>query len=347
MAKTPSAILAMGKDYNANSRPQNSAVDSTIPYIREAIDVLDISPSSGSLIIADFGSAHGSNSIHAIKLIIQYLKETNKIDDGKQILVVHNDLPTNDWTSLFELIEKENSYNGVASGRSFYGQCLPLNTLSIGFSSTSLHWLSRKPCNLSNHCVATFAQDSGEREAFKYQAKLDLASFFEHRSRELVSNGVLVLNIPCVNNQNLLGFDPAVHLLYKCAQSLGITEQELLDYTIPSYYRSFSECVDIELFDRCSLKLIKAGFDKFNFDLFDQYQNGYLSVDQFSKMITSIMRSWSESPLKQALEINRQSKEDIDKILTQFWAIYEQGVREKPQEYHGCFYYTYLILKKL
>jgi hypothetical protein len=200
---------------------------------------------------------------------------------------------------------------------------------------------------LSNHCVATFAQDTDEREAFKYQAKHDLASFFEHRSRELVSNGILILNIPCVNNQDLLGFDSAVHLLYKCVKSLALTEQELLDYTIPSYYRSFSECVDAELFARCSFKLIKAEFDKFEFDLFDQYQNGYLSVDQFSKVVTSIMRSWSESPLKQALEVNRQSKEEIDKILTQFWTMYEQEVTEKPQEYHGCFYYTYLILKKL
>ncbi|CAF0834913.1 unnamed protein product [Adineta steineri] len=347
MATYKNAILGMSNGYNANSRPQNSAIDSTIPYIREAIDALDISPSSGSLIIADFGSAHGSNSIYAMKLIIQYLKEIKNIEDEKQILVIHNDLPTNDWTSLFELVKKDNSYHGVASGRSFYEQCLPSNTLSTGFSSTSLHWLSCKPCNLSNHCISTFAQDIKESMAFKHQSKLDLATFFEHRSCELVSNGVLILNIPCVNNDNSLGFDNYVHLLYKCAQCLGLTQQELFDYTIPSYYRSFSDCVDDELFTRCSFKLIKAEFNKFDIGIFAQYQSGHLSVDQFSKIVTSIMRSWSEWPLKHALELNRQSKEEIDKILTQFWTMYEEDIREKPNDYDPCFYYTYLILKKL
>jgi hypothetical protein len=88
----------------------------------------------------------GSNSISAMKTIIEYFREIKKI--VKQPLVIHNDLPTNDWTSLFQLVNKDNSYNGVAIGRSFYEQCLPNNSLSICYSSSSLHWLSNKPCNI-------------------------------------------------------------------------------------------------------------------------------------------------------------------------------------------------------
>ncbi|CAF4026680.1 unnamed protein product, partial [Rotaria sp. Silwood1] len=97
---TRSTILGMDKSYNLNSSPQLAAVEASIPFIREAIDVFDISSSSNPLIIADFGSAQGLNSMYAMKMIIEHLK---KKDERCQILVIHNDLPTNDWISLFEV----------------------------------------------------------------------------------------------------------------------------------------------------------------------------------------------------------------------------------------------------
>lgn len=346
MATNSSGAFGMSKDYNANSRPQKSAVDSTIPYVREAIDLLDTPLSSNPLIIADFGSAHGANSILAMKYIIQYLKETKKIQDEKSLLIVHNDLPANDWRILFDLLEKDKSYHAVASGRSFYEQCLPPNTLTLGFSSTSLHWLTNKPCNISDHCTANFTKNAIEHEAFKRQAKHDLATFFQHRSRELVPNGVLILNIQCTNSEGSLGFDIGLHLLYECAKAVGLTEQELLDYSIPIYYRSFEECIDTELFDQCSLKLIKAEFHKFELEVFTQFQNGHLSLDQYAKIAALVMRSWSEPILKQILETNKRSNVEIEKILTQFWIIYEQRLKDDSSQWNSCFYYTYLILKK-
>jgi hypothetical protein len=175
------ATLGMSKTYNANSLIQKTAVLSSVGLIQEAIDVLDVPTVN---IIADFGSSQGINSIYAMKAIIDYLRKIKK--SVIEPLVIHNDLPTNDWTSLFQLLMEDNSYNGVASGRSFYEQCLPSNTISIGYSSTSIHWLSKKPCNISNHCYAAFAEDTKELEAFKQQSYLDYSSFLRHRSSELV-----------------------------------------------------------------------------------------------------------------------------------------------------------------
>jgi hypothetical protein len=139
MAANTDKTLVMSEGYNENSRPQLAAVDSTIEYIREAINVLATQHSSSPFIIADFGSARGRNSIHVMKTTIQCLKETNKGEDERQILVVHNDLPMNDWTTLFDLLNKDNSYHGVANGRSFYEPCLPskfsLDRLFIQFAS--------------------------------------------------------------------------------------------------------------------------------------------------------------------------------------------------------------------
>ena len=131
--------LGMADGYNLNSLLQKSAIHLSNKFIEKAIDVLDVTSVN---IIADFGSAQGANSLYAMKTIIDYLQKTKKL--AKEPLIVHNDLPTNDWASLFQLLIKDNSYNGVASGRSFYEQCLPSNSLSIGHSSTALHWLSKK-----------------------------------------------------------------------------------------------------------------------------------------------------------------------------------------------------------
>ena len=88
-------------------------------------------------------------------------------------LIIHNDLPTNNWTRFFQFLADENSYQGLVNGRSFYEQCLPVNCLSIAFSSASLHYLSKKPCNINNHCYFYFANED-EREKFKNQSKYDL-----------------------------------------------------------------------------------------------------------------------------------------------------------------------------
>ncbi|CAF0994292.1 unnamed protein product [Rotaria sordida] len=109
MATNTGATLDMVAGYNENRSSQLAVVNYMIPYIH----------------------------LEAMKIIIQYLQQTNKLITSP--LVVHNDLPTNDWTILFQLLAKDNSYQGVAMGRSFYEQCLPSNSLSIGFSSSSIN----------------------------------------------------------------------------------------------------------------------------------------------------------------------------------------------------------------
>jgi hypothetical protein len=334
----------MAENYNKNSTTQREVINFTLSYIRRAIDVFDVA-SSSTPIIADFGTSHGQNSIYAMKTIIQCLKDSHKINDEKEVLIIHNDLPTNNWTNLFESLNNDNSYHGVANGRSFYEQCLPPNSLSIGYSSSSLHWLSHKPCNLSNHCCAIPGQEK-ENEPFKQQSKLDFAAFLEHRSRELIIGGVLILSILCTDMEGPNLHANFAHLSYKCAQ-LYLSPQELLDFTYPVYFRLFEECIDNELFDKYSLKLIDVGKGRTKVPMFDQYREGHLTLDQLAKQVAAMIRSWSEFILKKSLEMNGRTEEDINKILTQIWSAHEEEIKKKPFEYDGQYFNTLLILKKI
>ena len=335
----------MAASYNANSISQMAAVEASRSYISEAIDVLNIRTPSALLIIADFGASHGLNSMRAMKMIIEYLRQAKKVTNEQRILVVHNDLATNDWTSLFETLD--NSYYSVANGRSFYEQCLPAKSLSIGYSSTALHWLSRKPCNLSNHCYWMFA-GGAELLAFKHQAHLDYAAFLRHRSCELIPGGILIVNIMGFDDRDSADFLNIRALLYKCAQSV-LSPKELLDYTMPVYHRSYSECVDHDLFARCSLKLIKVDVVRIKSVFYTQLRNGEITLNEFAQSVTGTTRSWSQSVLKQVLEANgeRSTVEDIDKAMAQFWTMFEQEIKEHPDKYNSSATRTFLIWKKV
>lgn len=222
-------------------------------------------------------------SLVTMKTIIQCLKEARKVESNEQIMVVHNDLPANSWTTLFDLFNVDNSYHGLASGRSFYESCLPANSLSIGYSSTALYWLSRKPCNISNHCRSQFAQDD-ELKAFQEQAHLDWTHFFEHRSRELIVGGMLILHIPCVDDQGSNGIDTFRTLLYKCAKFL-LTTQELLDFTFPIHFRSYSEIIDHSLFAGCSLELAKSDFGSVKISFIEKCLNKQMTLDASSMCV--------------------------------------------------------------
>ena len=225
--------------YNLNSLPQQAAVQASIPFIHQAIDALDVTTSASlPLIIADFGSSQGLNSIYAMKIIIDYVQQTKH--DPREPVVIHND-----WPSIFQVLNEDKSYKSVANGCSFYGECSRRDSLSIGYSSSVIHWLSAKRCNISDHCCVALSQVSKEREAFKHQARVDYSHFLEHRSREFLPGAVLILAILCTNTEDKTDLEATQNLLYKCAQSISLTPEELLNYIIPFYFRSYNECVRV------------------------------------------------------------------------------------------------------
>ena len=313
-------------------------------YLHAGIDALSV-PRSTRLIVADYGTSYGRSSVQRMTTVSEYLRRTKK--PRAPPIFIHNDLPTNDWTHLFEQLARQSSYHGLASGRSFYEQCLPSNSLSLGFSSASLHYLSSKPCPIAEHCFVHFATDD-ERQRFRHKAKLDWDRFLKHRSEELHSHGILALNIPSADDHGRMGFDRYFDLIYQCARSSSLlTPNELLDFTLPFYLRSFDDCVDEELFQRYALTLIKAEFVPLKSFVFDQYQQGRLTRQRLAESLTLMLRPGTELALQQALHVNGRSNEAIDGILAQFWSLVEREIRDEPD--HECLhtYATLLILKKI
>ena len=124
----------------------------------ETIQELFVTTTPNSIGIADLGCSSGPNTLTIIKDIVKAVERTSStlmLHQPPEFRVYLNDLPTNDFNSIFKTLpefyrelRKEKSgvcpsiFIGGYAG-SFYGRLFPNNCLHFVYSSYSLHWLSR------------------------------------------------------------------------------------------------------------------------------------------------------------------------------------------------------------
>ncbi|CAF4499068.1 unnamed protein product [Rotaria sp. Silwood2] len=77
------------------------------------------------------------------------------------------------------------------------------------------------------------------------------------------------------------------------------------------------------------------------------FKQGELTLDEFVKDHTRLLRSWAEPSLRETLERNNHRlNEEVETLLDQFWNLYEREVKELSNQFDLCCFYAYLILKK-
>ena len=110
-----------------------------------------------SIGIADLGCSSGPNSLLVLSEIIDIIhaKCRNLGRPSPECRVSLNDLPSNDFNSIFESLpeffKKQKQEKGIGFGRcyisgvagSFYDRLFPDKSLHFVHSSSSLHWLSQ------------------------------------------------------------------------------------------------------------------------------------------------------------------------------------------------------------
>ena len=235
--------------YNDHSQLQQSTIPYALPFLRRAAGSAHL-PDQGSVIIADYGSSQGNNSFQPMTEAITIMR--NRMVKDLPIAIIHNDQPTNDFSSLFQSVESSpNSYRlgnpnifSYVTGRSFYDRLFPDNQVSFGWSAWAVQWLSTVPAVIPDHFC--YERASGKiAEAFRQQAKLDWDQFLWHRSRELHSTGYLVIHAPCAYDDELSGwevpFDLANTVLQEMVEHHLLFHQEYERMTLPVKARTLSE----------------------------------------------------------------------------------------------------------
>jgi hypothetical protein len=129
--------------------------------------------------VADLGAAGGRNELQPMTVAIETLRTAGVT---APITVVHTDIPTNDFSSLFETIEHDpdtyltlDGVYAMAAGRSFYGRIFPPDLITLAWSSIAVHRISRVPMSIQGHVYCSFAAGAA-RQSLREQSAADWPS---------------------------------------------------------------------------------------------------------------------------------------------------------------------------
>ncbi|MFZ0594076.1 MAG: hypothetical protein WAM39_26705 [Bryobacteraceae bacterium] len=198
--------------YNRHARIPAGGAALALPLLEKAVESIELDRGDQPIVIADYGSSQGKNSLAPIRVAIENLR--TRLDPNRPIFVFHIDQPSNDFNTLFEVLDADPDRYSLdepnvfpcAIGRSFYEKVLPPQSVHLGWCSYAAVWLSRIPACVPGHFLALRSKGA-ERAAFLDQAARDWKAFLSLRARELRSGGRLVVVLPALNDDGVTGLE--------------------------------------------------------------------------------------------------------------------------------------------
>jgi hypothetical protein len=239
--------MEAGGAYNRSSGVQAAGLLPAVEEFERAAKDVELPQPPQPIVIADYGASAGHNSLLPIGAAIAILRK--RAEPGRAIFVVHTDVAENDYTTLFQTLSDDpHSYLrddpatfSAAVGRSFYQQILPSNSVTLGWSSWAVQWLSHVPAPIPDQVQVAYSRDEAARAAYARRAADDWIAFLTARSRELVPGGHLVV-LTMALNEGDFGYRP---LLEGIAEELAdlaheglVSAEEVRRMALPTAARS-------------------------------------------------------------------------------------------------------------
>jgi S-adenosylmethionine-dependent carboxyl methyltransferase len=206
--------------YNRSSSVQAVGSLPAVALLERAARAVALPSPPELVVIADYGSSEGHNSLVPMAAGISALRK--RVGSERAIFVFHTDLPGNDFTAVFETLENHpDSYLrndpavfAAAVGRSYFEQILPASSVTLGWSAWAIQWLSRVPCAIPDQVQIAYSHDAAACSAFAEQAAEDWRRFLAMRSYELRPGAWLVVLTMAIDDSGDFGYRPVVDALY-------------------------------------------------------------------------------------------------------------------------------------
>jgi hypothetical protein len=232
--------------YNKYAKLPAGGAALALPLLEKAVSNVDLEISDQPVVVADYGSSQGKNSLVPMQIAIRMLRR--RLGPNRPISVIHIDQPSNDFNTLFEVLaadpdryvlDQPNVFP-CAIGRSFYEYVLPPNSVHLGWCSYAAVWLSRIPTAIPGHFIAHRGAEPVRTE-FARQAAQDWETFLSLRARELQPGGRLVVVLPALQDDGSSGFenimDQANAALAELVADGSLTAEERARMTLGAYPR--------------------------------------------------------------------------------------------------------------
>lgn len=364
MSSAQAGNVTMAEGYWLTTIGTKNVIDGATPMVLEALDgmTLDAARPFG---FADMGCADGGSSLSLVRECIARVRDKSP---SQQVNVVYTDQPRNNYNALFAILhglaegpapsylEEFDGVFACAAGTSFYRQMVPDSTLDLGFSSTAMHWLSRKPCDITDHVHATGATGN-ELAEFQRQGHADWRTILAHRAQELKLGGALMLVNFCRdevgrylgNTEGVHMFDAFNTLWQSMVDSGEISADEYLRMTLPQYYNDVEEFA-APLQDTTS-PVYKAGLRLANIATrvvecpFKAAFRDHGDAERFARSYVPTLRSWTESTFFGALDDKRPT-EERRQLIDEYYERYRQQVQAAPQGHGMDYVHAYMVIHK-
>nr|QCS27650.1 salicylic acid methyltransferase [Conocephalum salebrosum] len=263
-------IQGMTQGEGENSYTKNSSVQATLmrkilPKFFDVMKSMTLPDPDGAFRIADLGCSSGPNTVANVEAIIEQVrasyKEEGLGDSVPEIQVYFQDLPTNDFNTLFKHlfaqpnseVETVRNYMSAAVPGSYCDRLFPKSTINIAMSSFALHWLAQVPDAVRDRespaynggHTDIYRSSLATIQAYAEQADKDLDNFLAARAHEVAPGGLIFLTFAIRQSEFPYIYEPTIHLQEEVWNALvleDVVSAEVRDsYNIPYYFRTLED----------------------------------------------------------------------------------------------------------
>ncbi|HUA74897.1 MAG TPA: hypothetical protein VL988_09085 [Solirubrobacteraceae bacterium] len=333
------SVMAGGGVYNQHSQPQHVAGDDGLPLLERACEAVALDGARTDLLVADYGSSQGRNSLAPMRAAIGSLRR--RVAPEAPISIVHTDLPGNDFAALFTTLQADpesylradaNAF-AYAAGRSFYERLFPASRVTLGWSSITVHWLSAVPGPLHGQIFSPLGTRE-ERAAYAARAAQDWERFLAHRREELVPGGQLVIVGSGADERGRCGAEGLLGLANEALRELvadgSLSAAEYEAMVVPTYYRTRQEFLAPLERGPGPLALEECSETALEDPLWARYeQSGDLAG--FAAGAADFLRAFSEPSLFAAIAAARGAAEATG-LADEFYARVREAIEQRPAD---------------
>lgn len=327
----------------------------------------------------DFGAADGGTSLNLWTDVILTTLQTYPSD---QVNMQYEDQPNADFQALFGFVQGRLCIPGRTSksyleskyaerifvsavGTSFHQQCLPTHSLTFGFSSTAMHWLSSVPekhlsPGMLHHTSLVKGRDDDVIDSWRNVGENDWTNILCARAKELRVGGKLVLVNFCIDKDGqYLGNTKNVprnmfREMEKQWKALWleniISKKEYERAQILNYYRTVDEmCSPLlepdSMVRKSGLRLEHVSTAVTKCPYRSRWLAKECSLEAFAEELVLTMRTWSNSSFQSALNPSR-SLDEKTSICDSLFQKIELAVRDCPEDFGMEYVHAFMVIRK-